>query len=126
MSKREDIIAEIALIEELTRRETEPLRTFKPYKKQLEFYASTLQYPETCLIAANQVGKTRCAAQCVAYHLTGEYPDDWEGLRFDEPVVFWVSGETGEVIRDTSQKYLFGRPGEFDNEDPTHYTGIVP
>jgi len=121
-----DMIEEIHILRELRRRYSEPLRTFKPYAKQQEFYQTAALYPETCLMAGNQVGKTKAAAQAVAYHLTGKYPDWWEGPRFDEKSTGWVCGETGEVIRDTMQKYLFGRPGEFEDKNNDNYTGIIP
>ncbi len=119
------MLAEIAILEEIKRRDNEPLKTFTPYEKQREFYRSVKKYSENCLMAGNQVGKTISEAVEVAYHLTGDYPDDWEGLRFDKAPVIWVCGETGEVIRDTSQKYLVGRPGELDDPE-TDYTGLIP
>ena len=61
-------------------------------------------------MAANQVGKTYCGAMEVALHLTGLYPDDWQGRRFDKPVRFWAGSKTGEVTRDGPQRYLVGEP----------------
>lgn len=45
----------------------------------------------------------------MAMHLTGLYPDWWEGIVFDKAPVIWVGGITGEVMRDTSQRLLLGR-----------------
>ena len=73
--------AELAAItDELSRYERfNKLELYKPYNKQKEFHAAGSQYRERMLIAANQVGKTLCAAAEVAMHMTGLYPDWWEG-----------------------------------------------
>ena len=44
-----------------------------------------------------------------AFHATGLYPDWWNGYRFSQPTVGWITGESGELIRDTVQKLLLGR-----------------
>lgn len=62
------------------------------------------------MMAANQVGKTWAGGSETAMHATGIYPDDWEGYRFDRPTVGWACGETSEVVRDTIQRVLIGRP----------------
>jgi phage terminase large subunit-like protein len=70
-------------------------------------------------MAGNQLGKTLAGGFETAMHATGIYPDDWKGYRFDRPIVGWVCGETGEVVRDTVQKVLVGRPGQLG-------TGSIP
>jgi hypothetical protein len=52
-------------------------------------------------------------------HATGRYPDWWKGRRFERPTVGWCCGVTGEVVRDTVQKVLVGRPGQIG-------TGSIP
>ena len=52
-------------------------------------------------------------------HATGRYPSWWVGRRFEKPVVGWACGATGEVVRDTVQKVLVGRPGQ-------QGTGAIP
>lgn len=60
-------------------------------------------------MAANQVGKTRgVGAPETAYHLTGLYPDDWEGYVFDHPIDAWALGVSGEQIRDNLQRAMLG------------------
>lgn len=41
-------------------------------------------------------------------HLTGIYPDWWEGRRYSEPVDCWAAGETAQTTRDIVQKELLG------------------
>lgn len=70
-------------------------------------------------MAGNQLGKTWAGGNEAAIHATGLYPDWWEGKRFDRPTVGWAAGVTGESTRDTVQRILLGRPGEFG-------TGTIP
>ena len=61
------------------------------------------------LIAANQVGKTRTGLTIDAMHLTGDYPDNWEGHKFKTAPMCWLLGFSGEKTRDLLQTPLFGR-----------------
>lgn len=70
-------------------------------------------------MAANQVGKTLCAGFELAMHLTGRYPEWWQGRRYPGETVWWASGVTGESTRDNPQRILIGRPGE-------RGTGAIP
>lgn len=95
---------------------------FVPYPKQAEFFALGLTKRERLLMAGNQLGKTEAGAAETAYHLTGEYPDDWVGKRFDRPVRMWITGETGLLVRDVQQKKLCGAPGV----ESLFGTGYIP
>jgi phage terminase large subunit-like protein len=109
-----------ALKAEKSRRLTEDrLRYYKPYPKQSEFHAAGQSHRERLLMAGNQLGKTLAGGFEVAIHATGRYPDWWSGRRFDRPTVGWACGITGEVVRDTVQKVLVGRPGQ-------EGTGAIP
>ena len=70
-------------------------------------------------MAGNQLGKTLSAGAEYAMHLTGRYPEWWQGRRWDRPVVGWAAGVTGESTRDNVQRMLLGRPGQFG-------TGMIP
>ena len=61
-------------------------------------------------MAANQIGKTVAGGAEWAIHLTGRYPDWWEGAVFEKPVRFWLGGVTGESTRDNPQRILIGQP----------------
>ena len=54
-------------------------------------------------------GKTMTGLTMDAYHLTGEYPDDWEGHRFIHAPRCWLLGFSMEKTRDLLQMPLFGR-----------------
>ena len=90
------------------------LKFYVPYPKVQQFYDLGSVKRERLLMAANQVGKTYSGAAEAAYHLTGDYPDDWLGRRWDRPVKGWAASKTGLSTRDTVQKYLVGEPGVVD------------
>jgi len=85
------------------------LLDYKPYAKQREFHAAGKRYRERCLMAGNQLGKTYSAASEVAYHLTGQYPDWWDGYRYDRPTNWLAGSESGELTKKGVQRLLFGR-----------------
>ncbi len=122
---RAEIIRELELLREMRRRGTEPHCCYHPYAPQLEFHTRGKEYSERGFFAGNQLGKTLSAAHEAFYHASGLYPEWWPGVRFDKPTVGWIGGDTGETIRDTSQRLLFDRPGKLD-DDPYKYAGIVP
>lgn len=95
------------------------LTEYKPYPKQLEFHSAGTNHRERLLMAGNQLGKTIAAGFETAMHLTGLYPEWWEGRRFDRAVVGWAAGVTTLSTRDNPQRILLGRPGEFG-------TGSIP
>lgn len=95
------------------------LKRYKPYPKQRTFHAAGLTHRERLLRAGNQLGKTLAGAAEGAMHLTGRYPDWWDGRRWDRPTLAWAAGVTSETTRDNVQRWLMGRPGEFG-------TGMIP
>lgn len=89
--------------------ETNQLEFLKPYEWQQEFFRAGKTNKQRLLMAANQVGKTRgCGAPEIAYHLTGLYPEDWEGYVFNQPIDAWALGVSGEQIRDNLQQAILG------------------
>lgn len=78
------------------------------YVWQNEFVAATKEYYECCLMAANQIGKTRVGTVIDAMHLSGEYPEEYPGHRFDFAPVIWCLGYSMEKTRDLLQEELFG------------------
>ncbi len=104
------------------RRTYQQFYDFKPYTKQRAFLKAGAAFAERLLIAGNQNGKTHIGAFEVACHMTGVYPDWWEGRRFDKAPRGWIAGETSSVVRDTLQKKLCGEPGV----DSAFGTGMIP
>jgi len=79
------------------------------YDWQRRFNAATRTHRACALIAANQVGKSLTGTALDAYHLTGDYPEDWPGYQFEFPPLCWLLGYSGEKTRDLLQTKLFGR-----------------
>jgi len=95
------------------------IQFFNPYPKQKQFFESGAKHRERLFMAGNRLGKSMAGSYEVAYHLTGLYPDDWQGRRLDSPTVWWVAGEDGQSTRDTPQKLLLGT-----RQEPG--TGTIP
>lgn len=66
-------------------------------------------------LAGNRCGKTFTGAVETAFHLTGLYPDWWDGWRFDHPIDAWAASNTTQSTRDALQyTYL----GDITIQDP--------
>ena len=79
------------------------------YNWQLEFIGTTKTYMASCLCAANRIGKTYTGTYIDSIHLMGDYPEEWEGHKYDKPILAWLLGYSGEKTRDLLQQELFGR-----------------
>src|SRR5499427_4493145 len=79
------------------------------YPTQVAFFAAGSSGVHQRLIyGGNQTGKTICCAAEVVWHVTGDYPDWWNGLRFNHAIDCWVIGESTVLVRDTLQRHLCG------------------
>ncbi len=111
------------LIAEKTKRLAErKLWTYRPYKKQAEFHEKGSTFRERLFMAGNQLGKTWSGAFEMAMHLTGEYPDWWQGRRWDRPVAAIAGSESTELTRDAIQRLLIGPPAS----EAEWGTGSIP
>lgn len=95
------------------------LEDYDPYIKQEDFHTAGRLFRERLFMAGNQQGKTFSGGAESAMHLTGRYPDWWDGKVFDVQVAGWAGGITGETTRDTVQRILMGRPNNIG-------TGAIP
>lgn len=95
---------------------------FEPYPRQAEFFAMGAVKRERLLIAGNQQGKSEAGADETSLHLTGRYPPDWKGRRWERPTRAWAAGESSVVVRDVQQKKLLGTPGVPEDVG----TGMIP
>lgn len=108
--------------EKARRLNTNRLRFYRPYDKQREFHAAGATHRERLFLAGNQLGKTVAGAAEVAMHLTGRYPEWWEGKRYDRPNIWLAGSESYELTRDGVQRLLVGPP---DKEEEWG-TGFIP
>jgi phage terminase large subunit-like protein len=104
------------------RRRTNRLLQYLPYPKQSEFHKSGELYRERLFMAGNQLGKTVAGAAECAMHLTGIYPKDWNGRRFDHSVIWIAGSESYELTRDGVQRLLIGPPAQEEDWG----TGYIP
>lgn len=111
----------VALKEVERRIRQRKLLSYQPYPFQKEFHNAGATNAERLLCAANGVGKTMPGAAETAMHLTGEYPDWWEGKRFDGPVLFWVGSISNQTQREYTQPALLG-----DDLGENLGTGFIP
>lgn len=119
------LVAGIPATELLSMLETEKARRarenkldfYRPYPKQREFH--DLLRPLRLFMASNQSGKTYAGAAEAAYHLTGLYPADWQGHRFEGPTRAWIGAPTNQMIKEGAQILLLGSV-----DDPG--TGTLP
>lgn len=112
MSSKGDTRRAIALL--LEARQTvlsrNQILSFKPHKKQLEFFVLGNRKVRRAFFGGNRTGKTVCGAAEVAYHATGMYPDWWPGFRFDRPPLIWCSGTSLDKTVEGVQTMLLGPP----------------
>lgn len=101
---------------------TNRLRFYKPYTKQRAFHSAGATYSERLFMAGNQLGKTVAGGAEWAMHLTGRYPDWWDGATFDKAPLLWAGSVTGESTRDNPQRILVGPPAKEEEWG----TGFIP
>jgi phage terminase large subunit-like protein len=98
------------------------IKQFTPYGWQEKFLAASSNCFQILAMTGNRCGKTYTGAHCVAFHLTGLYPDWWVGRRFDTPIEAWAAGISTDTTRDILQSELLG-----DWKNPEKFgTGAIP
>ena len=110
------------LQEQKQRQRFNKINYYDPYPYQLDFHKTGATNSQRLLMAANRIGKSYCGAAEMSYHLTGLYPDWWEGKRYDQPITAWAGGVSNETTRDIVQAELLGSP-----DDPEAFgSGSIP
>ncbi|ELK9995662.1 terminase family protein [Salmonella enterica] len=85
------------------------IKLFKPTWYQEKFMKAGAEYRIRFHQAGNRTGKTRGSCTEFAYHLTGLYPDWWEGLRVnDGGHTYWAIGINYDSLKKVLQKELLG------------------
>ena len=67
---------------------------------------------EVFFSGGNQIGKSAASCAMLAFHLTGDYPDWFEGRRFEEPPRCMLIGETFTTARDLLVTKIIGTDHE--------------
>lgn len=92
------------------------------YAKQCHFFTLGKTFNERALFGGNRSGKTVAGCFETTLHLTGNYPDWWDGYRFDSAVQAWSAGTTAKKTRDITQTMMLGTPGSAELLG----TGFIP
>ena len=122
-SQRKLVLDLIRTLTELDRRTRQnKLPAYRPYARQKEFHDAGLHHRERLFMAGNQLGKTWAGGFECAMHMTGRYPDWWQGRRYVRPVRLWAASITAESTRDNPQRILLGPPAIREHWG----TGTVP
>lgn len=82
------------------------------YHKHWEFFKAGSKHRFRVLGGGNGSGKSFTGATELTYHMTGEYPEGWEGYAFKKAIKVWVICESGSLWRDSMQQSLLGSVGE--------------
>ena len=95
-----------------------------PYRRELygahiKFITASAHHSQTAFIAANRTGKTKTGAYIMACHLTGMYPDWWEGRKFLNAIDAWAAGKTNQKTKEILQNELLGPDNDIGS-------GLIP
>jgi phage terminase large subunit-like protein len=83
------------------------LQYFRPFEHQHSFF-KTGHSARRGILAANRIGKTVSTCYETAMHLTGLYPDWWQGHRFEGAITAMVAGEGWSQVAMVLQNELLG------------------
>jgi len=78
------------------------------YPKHIAFMNAGSKYAERMFSAGNQTGKTSTLLTEAVYHLTGKYPNWFQGKRFRNPTVGILGCKSWKMVRNGLQSKLLG------------------
>lgn len=88
------------------------------YPIHINFMNKGKDFRFRAFMGGNRSGKSTTGATELTYHVTGMYPDWWQGKVQKKPMNWWIICESGALYRDSIQKILLG-------EDEIG-TGLIP
>lgn len=83
------------------------LKYFRPFEHQRKFFRTGAS-ERRGILAANRIGKTVSTCYETAMHLTGRYPEWWDGRRFNRNITAMVAGEGWQQVAMVLQQELLG------------------
>ena len=92
------------------------------YPKVMDWYEKGKTHRFRMIGGGNGSGKSHNAATELVYHVTGDYPTWWTGLRQANPHNWWIVSESPGTFRDSLQKLLLGNTLNDDDLG----TGLIP
>ncbi|MGN6560752.1 MAG: terminase large subunit domain-containing protein [Candidatus Nitrosocosmicus sp.] len=79
---------------------------YTPKKPQLEFHATGLVARERMFRASNRFGKSFAVSREGAMHLTGIYPEWWNGYIYTRPINMWAGGVASPELVQLTEYYI--------------------
>lgn len=98
-------------------KQSNKLEFWEPIEAQWRYLNETSKLKG--IISGNQCGKTQTLAYEESCHLTGIYPTNWKGMRYNRPVDTIIASVNKDLTRDGIQKAMFGPIGQWG-------TGYIP
>jgi len=83
------------------------LKYYTPTEKLKLYYKAGLEARERMILGGVRTGKTYGCLIERYYHLTGLYPPDWEGYKFNRPINTLLASINYQMTRDVLQATLF-------------------
>lgn len=91
------------------------------YPKQMELMRAGKKHRLRGFLGGNGSGKSIWLCTESYRHLSGKYPEWWDGKKFEGPINAWLCGMDAKALRAGLQRILFGGMGDEDIG-----TGIIP
>ena len=120
IKEKEELL--LLLEEKKNRAEGRKLFEYKPYPYQEKFAHASATNNQKALCAANRIGKSDGGAWEVTIHATGEYPEGWQGRKWERPVLIVCGGKTNQQVKDVAQTKLLGEPSDISERGK----GFIP
>jgi phage terminase large subunit-like protein len=83
---------------------------YEPHDKQREFHNLGKDANERIFLGGNRTGKSLCGIAEVSFHLTGNYPEWWQGYRFSKPISACAASISSADTREYLQYQYLGNP----------------
>lgn len=81
---------------------------YKPHSKQLEFHKLGKVAKHRAFFAANRSGKTEAGCEELSMHVTGYYPQWWEGYCYKRAITAWIGCISAKEVRDLEIRFFEG------------------
>ncbi len=89
------------------------------YPKQIELFNASTDNQQLVFIGPNGSGKSLAGGYFDSVHLTGLYPEWWEGHKWSRGIKTWVAGINAKSVRDGIQVTLLGKESDIGS-------GLIP
>lgn len=78
------------------------------YPKHMELMRAEKNHRLLAFVGGNGTGKSLWNALSTYYHMSGKYPEWWEGYKYKRPITVWMCAREAKNLREGIQEILFG------------------